>query len=469
MSASQKVNAMSASTAYKTSTSFYNTNHPNVAKPMLSSAMFKASAAHLDETLRDIKRRYEDEAKHVQQNYELDYNNHLNLVKTVEELEILLEEERRRNFELETKYNGAVIELDKEKRLRIDYEQEITVLKEELRRADIINSESELKIARLNQDIAHLDSENKALRVELHRLTDLYNARVRDTEERYLIQVRDLTSEIEKLRLNLDQQRSEYESRLRDLDREGGIRYAKLDEKLRDRERTIAELEAELRKMADHISHLKIQYEEEIRRQIALVREDEQHRYHIALKTLEGKMQQVQDERDLLIRKNQELIRDVHLRERQIQDIRIQFEAEAARLKNDINELRNQVSLLNSTGDKLRNELNARDSTIHRLESEVGNLEREQQRLKDIHTQELNRLLNDQNNERRRWDEAERVLQAKISELERIIRSLESENSKLRTDLEKLKEQITGNVHRTIFQTFVDYDSQGKNSTKAMY
>jgi len=340
---------------------------------------------------------------------------------------------------------------------------ENNVFREELRRAEAVISESDLKISRLHQDLTHIDSENKSLRNEIHRLTDIYNSKVREIEERYLIQIRDLTTEIERLRSLGENVRIDGDNRLRDLDRDSALKITRLEERIKDKDRLTAELEAELRKLTDHISHVKIEYEEELRRQVLFVREEEQHNNHIALKNFEAKLQQLENERDLLIRKSQDLIRDVHLRERQIQDLRMQFEAEVARLKSECNELRNQINILNANNEKLRNDVVIRDTTIGRLESELNNLEREIERLKTLHNHEINRLINDQGNEMRRWEEEERILKARIAELERIIRSFEVENERLKADLERLKAQITGNVHRTIFQTFVEYEaSQNK-------
>jgi len=425
----------------------------------VSSAAMKKSTVQLDGTLRDIKRRYEDEARQVQQNYEVDYTNQLSLVKTIEELQVLLDEEKRRNVDLENKYNGAVIELEKERRLRVDFEHDCSILRDELRRAEAIISDSELKISRLQQDVSHLDSENKGLRNEIHRLTDLYNVKIRDIEERYMLEVRDLSIEVERLRNALEQQRADYETRLKNLDRDWGNKHGRLQEVLMDKERLVAELEAELRKLTDHINQLKIEYEEELRRQVILVREEEHYKYQVALKNLEVKLHQAENERDLLVRKNQELVRELHVKERQIQDLRLHFESEGSRFKAEIHDLRNQINGLTSANEKLRSDIAVRDTALSRLESEIANLEREMNRMKDIHVQEINRLVNDHLNERRRWEDTERVLQSRIGELERMMRSLETENAKLRADIERIKEQVSGNVHRTIFQTFVDYDN----------
>jgi len=440
------------------STTAFSSTFPASDRGFVTTAVMKKSTVELDEALRDIKRRYEDEARNVQTNYEADYNNHLSLVKAIEELEILLDDERRRSFEFENKYNVTVLELEKERRLRIDFEHDIAVLKDEVRRSQAIISENELIISRLHQDVSHLDAENKSLRAEIHRLTDLYNDKIRNVEDKYILEVKDASAEIERLRSNLDQQRADYETRLRELDREWNVKYTRQEDRLRDKERLIAELESELRKLTAHIAQLKIEYEEEMRRQVILVREEELHKYQLALKNPEAKIHQLESERELLMRKNQELIRDLHLKERQIQDLKMNFDVEVSRLRQEINDLRNQISLLSSNNDKLRGEVAVRDTNIGRLESEIVNLEREIERIKDIHTQELNRLVNDQSNERRRVDENERLLKARIAELERVQRAFEGENVKLRTDLERLKDQITGNIHKTIFQTFVDYE-----------
>jgi len=423
------------------------------------SAVVRRGNTQIGSALHTIKKRYEDEARQVQQNYEVDFNNHVSLLKTVEELQILLEEERMRSLDLENKYNGAVIELEKERRLRVDFEHECSVLSQELRRAEAIVADAELKMSRLQQDVTHLDAENKDLRNEIHRLTDLFNVKVRDVEERYMMEVTDLSAEVENLRTALETQRADYETRLRDLDRDWGNKFGRLEHELLDKDRLVAELEAELRNLTDHITQMKLDYEEELRRQVILVREEELHKFQGVIKGLEVRLHQSENERNLLAKKNQDLVREVHIKERQIQDLKMHFENEIARFRADIDELRNQVNALNAANDRLRTDLAARENAISRLEAEVMNLERELNRLKEIHVQEINRLVNDHLNERRRWEEAERVLKARIAELERMLRALETENGRLRADIERLKEQVTGNIHRTIFQTFVDYDA----------
>jgi len=460
---SQKARSLTASTYASPVTTIYSPTIPVESTTRVVNTVVRKSNVQLDGALRDIKRRYEDEARQVQQNYEFDYSNHISLIKTVEELQVLLEDERRRNLELENKYNGAVLELEKERRLRVDYEHENNVLREELRRAEAIISDCDLKITKLQQDNVRLDSENKSLRNEIHRLTDLFNSKLREIEEKYLLQIRDLTSENDRLRNSLEQQRIDYETRLRDLDRDWAHKYSRLEEVLKEKERLVAELEAELRKLTDHITQLKIEYEEELRRQILLVRDEEHHKFQLVLKGVETKLYHTENERDILIRKNQDLVREIHAKERQIQDLRMHFDSEVARLKAEVNELRSQVTTLSAANEKLRMDVAARDTTINRLESEIVNLEREIDRLKEIHVQEINRLVNDHLNERRRWEEGERVLKARIAELERIVRALDTENVKLRADIERIKEQVTGNVHRTIFQTFVDYEATTPN------
>jgi chromosome segregation ATPase len=431
---------------------------PPMIEKRVSSTLVRKNNVPLGGALMDIKRRYEDEARQVQQNYEVDFNNHANLVETIEELRILLEDERRRNIDLENKYNGCVNELEKERRLRADFEHENKVLREELRKADGIISDAELRMSRLQGDNFRLDTENKSLRNEIHRLTDVFNLKLRDMEDQYMMQVSDLTGEVDRLRNLLEQQRIDYENRLADLDRDWATKYGRLQEVLREKERLIAELEAELRKLSDYITQLKIEYEEEMRRQISIARDEELHNFHAAVKNLEGRLKNTENDRDVLVRKNQDLVRELHAKERQLQDTRLHLEGEIARLKAEVNDLRTQVTALIAANEKLKVDLVARDSTINRLDSECINIERELNRLKEIHGQEINRLVNDQLNERRRWEEAEKMLKTRLIELERLVKALEGENIKLKTDIERIKQHVSGNVNRTIFQTFVDYE-----------
>ena len=432
---------------------------PAIEPMSASSSLIRKTNVHLETALGDIKKRYEDEARIVQQNYEVEFKNYTGLAKTVEELELVVEEERRRIVDLEARLNATVNDLENERRINNNLEHDNANLKEELRRSQAIIAEAESRISRLQQDNVRLDSENKNLNNEIRRLTESFNARYADLEAKYLAQQRDLTAENERLRDQIEAQRVDYENRLRELEREHSIKVVRIEEKLRERERLIVEFEDELKKMTEHIGHLKADYEEEIRRQVANARREEQQNAAITINNINASLQQSEKDKNTAARRNLELARELQMRERQLQELRAQLDSELTRLKNENADLRNQVNILKEANEEFYAENSAKESRIHALETDISRIQRDFDGLKANYSNEVARLVNEQNAERRRFEEIDRHAKGKIVELERLLRVSESENDRLRGDLERIKEQVTGNVHKTIFQTFNQYES----------
>jgi chromosome segregation ATPase len=104
--------------------------------------------------------------------------------RTIQELESLLDEERRKYLLLEDRYDGLLREYDSERRLRIDFDHDIGSLKEELRKKDIVLSDLDLQLSRLQQENTYLNTENNSLRSEIARLNDMYHLKINEIEER---------------------------------------------------------------------------------------------------------------------------------------------------------------------------------------------------------------------------------------------------------------------------------------------
>jgi len=421
----------------------------------------------LDRDLREIQERYQAEAQEVQKSYQTYQEMHAKLSRTIQELEALLEEERRKNSALEERYSASLRDIDHERRIRIDLEHDNAGLREEIKRKEGIISELDFKCAKYESDLSHVTSDNNGLRGEINRLSELYNSKLRDVEERYLGQVRDLTGQVDTLRGKIEQLTVDHSNHVRQITSEWDSKQRRLDDSIREKDRIIAELEAELRAMTDHISKLKVEFEDEIRRQINLTREDEKNRWQMVIKDLEAQIRETQDEKESALRKNQDVIRDLQTRERQLQDLRIQYDGDVARLKNEANDLRRQLEMANVNIDKLRNEVTTRDAHIGRLESEINNLRREIDRVKELGIQEVNRIITNHNNEVRRWEDVERALKAKITDQEKHLRNYEDDLNRLRNEYDRLRDSISGNLNKTITQTFVDH--QGYSSSRKSF
>lgn len=333
--------------------------------------------------------------------------------------------ERQTPFNVETSYPDSSISFQKKRNLSTDLGNQSNFSKEQLRRSEVIYTENAQKSYSLQQRVNFLEVENHGLKNELHRLTGLYNNKITEIEGKYHAKVQSAVAELENPGGKLDQQRIYYENALRELDREWGLKFAQQDEKLAEKNLLISTLEDELRKTIDHVDHTKYEYNEEFKKQVNIITNDEQQKYQIALKSLETKLYELSREHDLIIRKNQELQRALNFKENEVLGVRTQFDAEASKLKNEVNALENHFNYFANVNERLNDEVNARNIASDQLQLEVLNLQIEAGRFNDIQTREINRLIIEQNNERRRWEETERQLRIKLGEFERIIKALE--------------------------------------------
>jgi len=73
-----------------------------------------------------------------------------------------------------------------------------------------------------------------------------------EVEQRHAEHVRDLNSMIENLRSTIEGQTIENNNQIRELNREWEAKLYRLDDKLRERDRQVLELEANVRSLNDH-------------------------------------------------------------------------------------------------------------------------------------------------------------------------------------------------------------------------
>lgn len=71
----------------------------------------------------------------------------------------------------------------------------------------------------------------------------------------------------------------DFSNQIRKMAMDNESKQRSLEDQLRERERIIAELNAEIRALTDHNSKIKVEYEEEIRRQSGYARDEEKTKW----------------------------------------------------------------------------------------------------------------------------------------------------------------------------------------------
>lgn len=425
-----------------------------------------SSSQGLDLKLQGIQHRYEKEADNNLKNYHSHYQGHVALGNTVVELEAILDRERQKSQALQDRLNEALRAGEQDKRQKIHVERENTDLRTELRRREKDVADYESKLSIVQQSVNSVHFENDGWRSESKKLSDAYNAKLKELEEKYSREGKTSSEELENLRSEMKERDIDNEARMRDLSRNLEAKIRSLENQIREKDRIISETESDLQASKDYNMKLKMEYEEELRKQIRIVRDDDRNRYEASYKELENKLKRLEADGSVSNNKISELDTEIQSKEYNAKELRFKLEEQIGNLKKENMGLRDQVSVYESEIEKLHIEIKGKDSAIIRCQKEIANLDQEAKKQKETYQQENSRIQVRTDNEVRKYQENERQYKEKINELERTLRDHQGDYSKLKSDLQRFRDQVTGSVNHTISQTFVDYS--GKNSVSRL-
>ena len=122
----------------------------------------------------------------------------------------------------------------------------------------------------------------------------------------------------------------------------------------------------ENKKLNDLLISNRMQFEEQLRDMRNKARDDEIKKAQYLTKSYESKIKMVEDGKQGLSRKIQELIRVVQDKESKIVELQRDFEDENAKLRQDRNDNSEQINQLNYMLSKVKNELIDKDNMIGR-------------------------------------------------------------------------------------------------------
>lgn len=122
----------------------------------------------------------------------------------------------------------------------------------------------------------------------------------------------------------------------------------------------------ENKKLNDILISNKLAFEEEIRDLKNRMRDEEVKRIQQINRSYEQKLKMVEESKEVLIRKNQELLRALQDKEREFELIDSEKTEEAGKLRQDCSDLHQQNTHLNYLLSKLKQELAEKDNLIGR-------------------------------------------------------------------------------------------------------
>ncbi len=126
------------------------------------------------------------------------------------------------------------------------------------------------------------------------------------------------------------------------------------------------DLTMENKKLNDILISNKLTFEEEIRDLKNRMRDEEVKRTQQLTRSLDQKLKLVEDSKEVIVRKNQELLRALQDKERDLEALDGERGDEIGKLRQDCSDLHQQNNHLNYLLSKLKQELAEKDSLIGR-------------------------------------------------------------------------------------------------------
>lgn len=320
----------------------------------------------------------------------------LNLKKSdsrVNELEILLDQESQRTYEIQ---NELLKELDEEK-LRRNYAEDEIVNHKEI----CVEKESETNriIEELKSRNYELESEKRSLiknlteNQENHRLyINSSNEKINNFETRLIKQQKLYKQLDESSRNSFERAKQDYETSISEVLHDSQIKLKIAEESLNYLKNIKDELEHENRNQRNQISSMKMSHNEQLIQIENRIRDEENTKFSILIKNLEKRMKAVEESREILTEKNNELQQEIFYNDKNSHEQINNLEKLTNQLRDDKNDMQRSLQRSQIIIENTKNELNELRSNLDRCLIEKEEINRNQNERKEYHTKQIEKV-----------------------------------------------------------------------------
>lgn len=340
---------------------------------------------------------------------------------------------------------------DKFKKEELEYK--LLQANDEIRKKEVLISDLATKIQVLTQEVQNRNHENDEVYEAAERIRNEYKNKIRDIQAENEEKVADLMGQLAALRHEVERLSAHHVREIKEINQSWEGKLGAADDKIAALARELDDKDQQIKIGATVLDQARRELEEKVRRVELEVREDEERRHRHSLRILEDNLRAAELQRDEYIRKSDGLMVDVQNIERRFNDEKNKFEMERSRMRADYDRMRNELNQLLTENEKYKNDLFTKENALRLLERDHQNLQRELNRTKEMHREEVDRMKFEHNVEKRRWNDDFKHLENTLKETERKNRDLEGDLQR-RTGREGLQELLTSNIQRVLGKTF---------------
>lgn len=313
----------------------------------------------------------------------------------------------------------------------------------------------------LEQECVDLANQNKMMKFDIDRLRDEFNIVDRSNVEQIRLhedRIRNnqlIIEEMEKKhKQNIDKAILENNQRIKEQTRDWEIRCKTLEERIKVMDQERLALEDELKRVQEKSVDIKIKQDEDIKDLAKRVEEDEYQKFQTNLTNLETKISAIEESHDIYLKRNHELIAEYEIKDKENLEELQKLDDELSNLQMEQETFIKNQNEFKLIADKLKGELDLKKTIIDKLEKEINSQNEQIETKKKFGMQQLKRTQDEQESERKTWQDERDGQLTQIEKLEESLRISNSENSRLRQEYMRLSEIVQANVNKAIFQTF---------------
>ena len=401
------------------------------------------STVVLDDSIGEIqahKGKMERDREEMHQRFVDHIARHTSDERMIMDLERMLDTEKAKNQELNDIIKERLqIEIEEERRAKLAAIEKEEKLRSELKMKQLKEDELQRECKRIGEDCEKFLSQKQTLAEELQKIRAEQGHQAEKIRAQCEEEARSMQEESNFLKQEIKRLVDRHSKELRD----AGKRW-----------------EDECLKLAEEVNELKLQLkgmsldqQNEILMMEKRVREEEFAKYQKSLKDLNRRREDTQKQQ-----KSQDL-----------SPIRQRFETmeESEGLASAENEkLKNQLREALQMNEELQSELSDREDLLRNKEYEARDASDNEYNIRDVHQQEVDKIVSGHRIERKSWEEVERALTGKIEELRKELDRSRDEGRRVKVEYNRLKDVIQGNVNKIITQAFMEHNVDEEENGK---
>lgn len=358
------------------------------------------------------------------------------------------------------RYHQLEREIAEERRLRREGEQKHIELEEALKNSQSRVYELEISNKKLLQDYERIRVQNKDLRAQIESKEAEHNSILKDQEKKNEHQLKVLHDRIAHLEKDIIKIKDEHEDELRRVSDEWDAECKKIDRQVQ-----------EMNKMLEQVS---LDHENEIKQMRLQIQEEEKAKAQKAMKEFEESFNNKRQRRaSVAIDNNSSFYSTDGKSLRSPSPVAAKSgdmgkklgatgssEKEVERVLSENRKLKNQLSEALKINEQLECELSSKEKALRKVEEDAFSLLKDTTKLRESHNHQQDTGMS--KTEKKKAEQTEKMLRAKIQQLEAGIAHAREESAKARLEYDKLKDLIQGNVSKIISQTFSAHQSSAK-------